>query len=108
MRHAAQCVGRALRGKTDYGVMVFADKRYSKSDKRGKLPAWIQEHLQSAHLNLSVDEAVHVCRDFLRRMAQPFTQEDQLGCSLLTLAQLESEAFQAKLKTTDTDEMIAR
>ena len=26
MRHAAQCVGRALRGKTDYGVMVFADK----------------------------------------------------------------------------------
>ena len=26
MRHAAQCVGRAMRGKTDYGVMVFADK----------------------------------------------------------------------------------
>jgi len=26
MRHAAQCVGRAIRGKTDYGVMVFADK----------------------------------------------------------------------------------
>ena len=30
MRHAAQCVGRAMRGKTDYGVMVFADKvRYA-------------------------------------------------------------------------------
>ena len=26
MRHAAQCVGRALRGKTDYGIMCFADK----------------------------------------------------------------------------------
>ena len=26
MRHAAQCVGRALRGKTDYGILVFADK----------------------------------------------------------------------------------
>lgn len=26
MRHAAQCVGRAIRGKTDYGLMVFADK----------------------------------------------------------------------------------
>jgi len=26
MRHSAQCVGRALRGKTDYGVMIFADK----------------------------------------------------------------------------------
>ena len=26
MRHAAQCVGRVLRGKSDYGLMVFADK----------------------------------------------------------------------------------
>jgi Helicase C-terminal domain len=26
MRHAAQCVGRVLRGKTDYGLMVFADR----------------------------------------------------------------------------------
>lgn len=38
MRHAAQCVGRALRGKTDYGVMVFADKRFSRHDKKSKLP----------------------------------------------------------------------
>lgn len=26
MRHAAQCVGRAIRGKTDYGLIIFADK----------------------------------------------------------------------------------
>ncbi len=26
MRHAAQCVGRCMRGKTDYGIMCFADK----------------------------------------------------------------------------------
>lgn len=26
MRHAAQCVGRVLRGKSDYGLMIFADK----------------------------------------------------------------------------------
>ncbi len=26
MRQAAQCVGRVLRGKTDYGLMIFADK----------------------------------------------------------------------------------
>ncbi|XP_067203797.1 general transcription and DNA repair factor IIH helicase subunit XPD-like [Linepithema humile] len=36
MRHAAQCVGRAIRGKTDYGIMVFADKRFSRTDKRSK------------------------------------------------------------------------
>ena len=26
MRHAAQCLGRCMRGKTDYGIMVLADK----------------------------------------------------------------------------------
>lgn len=26
MRQAAQCMGRALRGKLDYGLMIFADK----------------------------------------------------------------------------------
>ena len=43
---AAQCIGRVLRGKTDYGIMVLADKRFARADKRGKLPLWIQEHLQ--------------------------------------------------------------
>jgi Rad3-related DNA helicase len=27
LRQAAQCVGRVIRSKSDYGVMVFADKR---------------------------------------------------------------------------------
>ncbi len=26
MRQTAQCVGRVIRGKSDYGLMVFADK----------------------------------------------------------------------------------
>ena len=42
MRHAAQCLGRVLRGKTDYGIMILADKRFSRNDKRGKLPKWMQ------------------------------------------------------------------
>ncbi|MGH0152814.1 UNVERIFIED_CONTAM: hypothetical protein FKN15_023373 [Acipenser sinensis] len=49
MRHAAQCVGRVIRGKTDYGLMIFADK------------------------------------------------EDQLGLSLLTLDQLQSEEMLKKI-----------
>jgi len=32
MRNAAQCVGRVLRGKTDWGLMVFADKVRRKSN----------------------------------------------------------------------------
>lgn len=33
---------------------------------------------------------------WLRQMAQPFSREDQLGVSLLTLEQLESEEQQRK------------
>lgn len=98
MRHAAQCVGRAIRGKTDYGIMVFADKRFARADKRGKLPRWIQEHLKDGLCNLSIDEAIQLSKRFLRQMAQPFSREDQLGLSLLTLEQLQSEEMQKKLE----------
>ncbi|CAH3128453.1 unnamed protein product [Pocillopora meandrina] len=97
MRHAAQCVGRAIRGKTDYGIMVFADKRFFKVDKRGKLPKWIQEYLKEGVCNVSIDEAVQISKRFLRQMAQPFDQEDQLGLSLLTVEQVESEEFQKRI-----------
>lgn len=77
-------------GKTDYGIMIFADKRFSRADKRTKLPKWIQEHLTDSYCNLSTEEAMQLSRRWLRQMAQPFTREDQLGVSLLTLAQLEA------------------
>merc|ERR1712080_487477 len=41
MRHAAQCLGRVLRSKQDYGLMVLADQRFEKEDKKSKLPQWI-------------------------------------------------------------------
>ncbi|CAN8032100.1 unnamed protein product [Ixodes persulcatus] len=99
MRHAAQCVGRALRGKTDYGIMIFADKRFARWDKRSKLPRWIQEYLKDSLCNLSIEEAMQVVRRFLKQMAQPFTREDQLGISLLTAEQLESQDTKKKLES---------
>ena len=60
MRHAAQCVGRVMRGKTDYGIMLFADKRFFRADKRNKLPRWIQEYLNDHASDLSTEEAVQV------------------------------------------------
>ncbi|MEQ2174780.1 hypothetical protein GOODEAATRI_011395, partial [Goodea atripinnis] len=83
MRHAAQCVGRAIRGKTDYGLMIFADKRYARADKRGKLPRWIQEHINDGSLNLTVDEAVQLSKHFLRQMAQPFRQVTRISSCML-------------------------
>lgn len=98
MRHAAQCVGRVIRGKTDYGIMLFADKRFSRNDKRGKLPKWIQEHLKDNLCNLSTEEAIQLSKRWLRQMAQPFTRDDQLGVSLLTLEQLNTEEMQNKIR----------
>ncbi|KNC77230.1 hypothetical protein SARC_10307 [Sphaeroforma arctica JP610] len=81
MRHAAQCVGRVLRSKTDYGIMIFADKRYSRMDKRSKLPGWINEKIDDRNSNLATQEAVSVSRRFLKIMAQPYEPDEN---SLLT------------------------
>lgn len=84
MRQTAQCMGRAIRGKMDYGLMIFADKRFARKDKIGKLPRWIQEFLNAGSTNLSIEEAVMTAKRWLPLMAQPFTKEDQLGIALLT------------------------
>ncbi|KAA8550879.1 hypothetical protein F0562_002563 [Nyssa sinensis] len=83
LRQAAQCVGRVIRSKADYGMMIFADKRYSRHDKRSKLPGWILSHLRDAHLNLSTDMAVHIAREFLRKMAQPYDKSGGSGVKTL-------------------------
>ncbi|QPH10146.1 DNA-dependent ATPase of the nucleotide excision repair factor 4 complex [Epichloe festucae Fl1] len=79
MRHAAQCLGRVLRGKDDYGIMVLADRRFQK--KRTQLPKWINQGLLDVDTNLSTDMAVSSARRFLRTMAQPFHAKDQEGIS---------------------------
>ncbi|KAK4686887.1 DNA excision repair protein ERCC-2, partial [Tremellales sp. Uapishka_1] len=93
MRHAAQCVGRVLRGKTDWGLMVFADKRFARQDKRAKLPRWINQYITDAHSNLSTDMAVVLSKRFIRQISQPF-DHTQTGISLWTLEDI--EARQAK------------
>eukprot|EP00898_Chlorokybus_atmophyticus_P001467 jgi/Chlat1/2320/Chrsp17S00174 len=90
IRQAAQCMGRVIRSKADYGMMIFADKRYNRADKRNKLPQWISSHLKDAHLNLSTDMALHVAREFLRRMAQPVPRDPSGGGTLLTQADVEA------------------
>ncbi|KAK8134851.1 DNA repair helicase rad15 [Apiospora sp. TS-2023a] len=63
MRHAAQCLGRVLRGKDDYGIMEVDG-------------------------NLSTDMAVIAAKRFLREMAQPFRAKDQDGVSVWSLDDL--------------------
>ncbi|KAN0077292.1 Protein of unknown function (DUF1227) domain containing protein [Tylopilus felleus] len=88
MRNAAQCVGRVLRGKTDWGLMVFADKRFARADKRAKLPRWINQYITEVASNLSTDMAVTLSKLFMRTISQN-PNENQTGVSLWTLEDIE-------------------
>ena len=48
--------------------------------------------------NLSTEESIQISRKWLRQMAQPFTREDQLGVSLLTIEQLQTQEMQDKIQ----------
>lgn len=87
MRHAAQCLGRVLRGKDDYGIMVLADRRFSR--KKNQLPKWIAQALNDSDTNLSTDMALANAKKFLRSLAQPTNPNDQEGVSVWNLEQLE-------------------
>jgi len=73
--------GQVLLGLLYYDIPI---QRFSRQDKRGKLPKWIQELLDPHRQNLSVEEAIIAAKRWFPLMAQPLTKEDQLGVSLLS------------------------
>ena len=92
IRQAAQCVGRVIRSKADYGLMIFADKRYQRGDKRDKLPKWISENMKEGNMSLSTDMLVAVAREFMREMGQP-VEEGARMVGLLSEADLRSKTL---------------
>lgn len=75
LRQSAQCVGRVIRSKTDYGLVILADSRYNRQDKRSKFPTWITQFIQESSLNLSTEVAVSQVKTFLKEMSQPIDGE---------------------------------
>lgn len=67
MRQTAQCIGRVLRSSTDYGLALLADRRFNVAEKKTQLPRWIQRHLESSNVNLSIDMSLAQARQFFRR-----------------------------------------
>jgi hypothetical protein len=74
LRQSAQCVGRVIRSKTDYGIVILADSRYNRADKRSKFPPWILQFMKESSMNLATDAAVDQIKTFLRQMGQPIEQ----------------------------------
>lgn len=71
MRQAAQCAGRVIRNKNDYGIVIFADRRFARPKLRNKLPRWIAQFLTSNCLDLDIGSTMVRARSFLLEMAQP-------------------------------------
>ncbi|TQV91330.1 hypothetical protein V2A60_009019 [Cordyceps javanica] len=105
MRHAAQCLGRVLRGKDDYGIMVLADRRFQK--KRPQLPKWINQGLMDVDVNLSTDMALSSARRFLKTMAQPFRAKEQEGISTWGYEDLERKAVLDREEARKAEEAAA-
>jgi DNA excision repair protein ERCC-2 len=110
MRAAAQCVGRVIRSKQDYGIMVFADYRYARSDKRGKLPEWIRKFLVPSLSNLTVDMASASAREFLLHMSQPFIEttggDNPSKLTIDDIAAYKEKMFGTSTMETDVDEIV--
>ena len=72
MRQCAQCVGRVIRKKNDYGLMVFADKRYAHADKREKLPKWIRSFIETHNIGINSEQALYKGRTFFKDMGEDY------------------------------------
>ena len=122
MRNAAQCVGRVLRGKTDWGLMVFADKvctllrllcfiltpllqRFARADKRAKLPRWINQYITETASNLSTDMAITLSKLFMRTISQN-PNENQTGISLWTLDDIKAHQVKQKELALLTEQVV--
>lgn len=75
MRHTAQCLGRVLRNKKDYGLMILADQRFDSKDKKTKLPKWIQSFMEEGNCNLSIDMVLSIAKRFYKEMAQELPEK---------------------------------
>lgn len=92
MRHAAQCLGRVLRNKADYGLMIMADQRFGAQSKISKMPKWIQERVEKGNSGLSIDMALSVAKTFYKEMAQPVS-----GDGVVLLSGNEIDAYLRKI-----------
>lgn len=102
LRQSAQCVGRVIRSKTDYGIVILADSRYNRNDKRSRFPPWILQFIRESGLNVSSDVAVDLAKTFLRQMGQPIEQE-ALRSILLDQSQIKQMFQQHEIYTINKD-----
>ena len=83
--------------------MIFADKRYARQDKRGKLPQWISRELSDANANLSTDMVIGLARRFFRQMGQPANEIDAVGHALWSAQEIRKQEDSRYQSVMDED-----
>merc|ERR1712110_1213478 len=89
-RHASQCLGRAIRGKDDYAMLVMADKRFSRADRLKKMPSWLTSKLDATSRDMSIEDCARETRRHMKMMGvdDEAVQRMGLGVSLLSEEQI--------------------
>lgn len=70
MGQTAKCAGRIIRNKNDYGVVVLADNRFARADRRTKLTQWIVNLLTDSHADVNATEAASILLVYIRAINQ--------------------------------------
>jgi len=103
MRQCAQCVGRVIRKKNDYGLMVFADKRYAHADKREKLPKWIRTFIETHNIGINSEQALYKARSFFKDMGEDYKIDRNAILYLDDLRELEKQKQNTKPMEVEED-----
>ena len=61
-----------MRKKTDYGLMILADHRFSAPGKYNKLPMWIRKALSKDMIDLTMETVSLYAGKFFRSMGEKF------------------------------------
>ncbi|EGR32513.1 tfiih basal transcription factor complex helicase subunit, putative [Ichthyophthirius multifiliis] len=77
MRQCAQCLGRVMRGKNDYGLMIMAEKRFARSLVKKKLPEWIKKQIKDYNVDISSEVVSAIAVNFFKEMGQEFIMNDK-------------------------------
>eukprot|EP01028_Stygiella_incarcerata_P011851 TRINITY_DN694_c0_g1_i1.p1 TRINITY_DN694_c0_g1~~TRINITY_DN694_c0_g1_i1.p1 ORF type:complete len:827 (-),score=217.16 TRINITY_DN694_c0_g1_i1:74-2554(-) len=102
LRQASQCIGRVLRNKLDYGIMILADHRYNRRAARSKIPKWIRGKMREEHLKMSTNSAIFECKRFLSKMATPASHDLHIGETLWDVRHVEEYKRKTMEKEKDS------
>ena len=86
-RHASQCLGRAIRGKDDYAMLVMADKRFSRNDRLKKMPSWLTSRIEPSMKDMSIDECTREARVHMKSMGIDEEEVKTMGFGVSLLSQ---------------------